>query len=124
MLLLVVALADFIVLTVDHIPFTRPYVPGHAKLRARWPLYLFGSQGFAWGLTALELLVWNEPHGAAILLAITAVVVVIFELAVRHAGTQWSASSAEDAYGDPSDIIVLDLGTVVRGQARRPRLRS
>jgi hypothetical protein len=108
-LFLVIALADFVVLTVDHIPFTRPYVPGHARLRTRWPLYLFGAQGFAWGLTALELFAWNEPHGTALLLSLTACVVASFELAVKAHAIDADARRDGELEDDPSSITVLDL---------------
>ena len=50
-LLLVVALVDtIVVLTIDFLPFTRPYRPGHAKLKTRWPLYLAGGLVFSYGL--------------------------------------------------------------------------
>jgi len=68
-LLLVLSLADFVVLTIDHVPFTRPYRPGHAKLKTRWPLYALGAYGFSSGLAALELAAWDQRAGSAVLLA-------------------------------------------------------
>ena len=58
-LLMVAALADFIVLTVDHLPFTRPYRPGHAKLKTRWPLCILvrsaGTDSQTWLLAGTIL---------------------------------------------------------------------
>jgi hypothetical protein len=107
--LLLVAFADFIVLTVNHIPFTRPYLPGHAKLKARWPLYVFGAYGFTSGLTALELYAENEPHGTVMLLSLTALVVAVFELAVAVHSIKPGALDDGDLEDEPSNITVLDL---------------
>ena len=107
--LLLVAFADFIVLTVDHIPFTRPYLPGHAKLKARWPLYVFGAYGFTSGLTALELYAGDEPHGTVMLLSLTALVVAVFELAVTGHSLKPGALDDGDFDDEPSNITVLDL---------------
>jgi hypothetical protein len=109
LVLVLVALADFIVLTVDHIPFTRPYVPGHAKLRARWPLYLFGAYGFAWGLTALELYAWNGTQGTVMLLSLTALVVGVFELAITGHAIKAGALNDDDFEDEPSNLTLLDL---------------
>ena len=41
-------LAEVIALTVDFIPFTRAYQPGHAKLKTLWWLYILGIYVFAY----------------------------------------------------------------------------
>src|SRR5439155_25313476 len=38
---------ETIALTIDFVPFTRPYQPGYARLKTRWPLYLIGMFVFA-----------------------------------------------------------------------------
>lgn len=114
-LLLVAAFADFIALTVNHIPFARTYEPGHAKLKSRWPLYLFGSIGFGRGLANLELYASNEPHGLAILLTLAAAAVVVFELALRTTGRAAAGHTVHDEpEEDQSAVTVLDLGSFSR----------
>lgn len=108
-LLLVVALADFIVLTIDDIPYTRPYKPGHAKLKTRWPLYLFGAYGFGNGLASLELLFLDQPAAFVGVLVCAAMVVAVFEWAVRRAGRHWLTPLDEDSEERFSSVISLDL---------------
>ena len=116
-LLLVVALADFVVLTIGDIPFTHPYHPGHAKLKTRWPLYLFGAYGFGDGLASLELLFLNERQAFVGVLGGAVMVVAIFEWAVRRAGRDWPKPSGEDEEDAFSSVTVLHLATGVPRQA-------
>jgi hypothetical protein len=115
-LLLVVALADFVVLTISDIPFTRPYQPGHAKLKTRWPLYVFGAYGFGNGLAGLELLFLSEPHALAGVLVGAAMVVALLEWAIRRAGRDWE-QSGDDGEEASSSVTLLHLATVVPRQA-------
>ena len=43
---MVVTLVELAVLSLDRVPFTRPYAAGDGLLRTRWPLYLFGMFAF------------------------------------------------------------------------------
>jgi hypothetical protein len=115
-LLLVVAFADFVVLTIGDIPFTRPYQPGHAKLKTRWPLYVLGAYGFGNGLASLELLYLNEPPAFVGVLLVAAMVVAIFEWAVRRAGRAWSEQSGDDDGGAPSSVTLLHLAPAIPRQ--------
>jgi hypothetical protein len=63
--LLAIGLADFVVLTIDFVPFTRAYRPGHAKLKQRWPVYLLSSLVVATVLPQAPL--WSAAIGLAIL---------------------------------------------------------
>lgn len=105
----VVALADFIVLTIDGIPFTRPYRPGHARLKTRWPLYLIGSYAFGEGGARLELQAMTDLQGSLLLLAGAAAIVAVFEWAVRHAGRRWSMQADDEVDGDAVTVTTLDL---------------
>ncbi len=120
--LLLAGLADFIALTVDHLPFTRAYRPGHAKLKTRWPLYMFGAFGFSYGLASLELLAWNDFQASVILLVCAAAVVAVFEWAVRRAGRAWHMDVGDDVDEGPFSATVLDLGNAFRME-ERPVLR-
>ncbi len=48
-------LVEALALTVRHVPFTRPYPPGHARIKTRWPLYLIGMYAVAYLPVRLEL---------------------------------------------------------------------
>ena len=92
----VVTLANLIVLTIDFVPFTRPYEPGHAKLKTRWPLYVLGSYAVSYGALNIPLVY--------VVLAALAV-----ELAVRRTPHRWSAAPRDDDVNSVSAVTVLDL---------------
>jgi hypothetical protein len=48
-------LVQVVALRMAEMPFTRPYRPGHARLKTRWPLYLLGLYIFAYWPARLEL---------------------------------------------------------------------
>ena len=52
---MVVTLVELAVLSLDRVPFTRPYGAGDGLLRKRWPLYLFGMFAFAYWPVRIEL---------------------------------------------------------------------
>src|SRR5262249_9073452 len=52
-----IVLGETIALTVDFVPFTRPYEPGHARLRTRWPIYFIGL--FAFAVWPARAAMWN-----------------------------------------------------------------
>jgi hypothetical protein len=52
---IVVTLVELSVLSLDRVPFTRPYAAGDGLLRKRWPLYLFGMFAFAYWPVRIEL---------------------------------------------------------------------
>jgi len=114
-MLLIFALADVLVLTIDFIPFTRPYRPGHAKLKSRWPLYLFGAYGFSYGLVHIELMALGSDYAFGALLGATAVAIAVLELGGRKAAMKWSVDPDEGLADDSGGITVLDIGAVVRG---------
>ena len=84
-----------VVLTIDFVPFTRPYEPGHAKLKTRWPLYAIAS-----ALTAYAL-----PHLPLWALVSTAVVLYV---AGDYRSRRWTTEPSDDLFDD-STITVLDL---------------
>jgi len=92
----VVALANLLVLTIDFVPFTRAYEPGHAKLKTRWPLYAFGSYAFSYG--ALQIPVLYVVLGALAL-----------ELIGMRTPNRWSAAPREEDINSLSAVTVLDL---------------
>ncbi|HZR22057.1 MAG TPA: hypothetical protein VFA59_00625 [Vicinamibacterales bacterium] len=100
----IAALADILVLTIDFLPFTRAYEPGHARLKSRWPLYLLGAVAFAFG--TLRLPVWFA----------TAVLVAL-ELSIAYATRGWSLQPDEDAVSDAFSVTTLDLTRAFGGAA-------
>ena len=112
-LLLVAALVELVALTLDALPFARPYRPGHAKLKTRWPLYLLGMYAFAVWPVRMELLSFGgaEPR----LLAYVLAAIVALHLAGLAAGARWSVDPREEAADDLGDVSVLDIGGVVHG---------
>ena len=95
-------------LTVTFQPYTRSYLPGHAKLKSRWPLYLLGGYWFSDGTVWLE-----RSASSASPLVLTLVVVaslVLLEAAVRSRGRSWNVQSAEEIERELSTVTTLDLG--------------
>lgn len=95
--LLVVVLADLVVLTINFLPFSRPYRPGHAKLRIRWPLYAFGAYAFGYGALRVPV-------------ALVAVVAAALEpLVGRVAERRWRLVPRADEIADDATTTTLDL---------------
>jgi hypothetical protein len=109
-LLLTIALADLLVVSIGQMPFTFPYAPGHAKLRTRWPLYFLGAIVFGDRLAALERRLWSNLDGYAILLAIIAAAIVALEWGLRQRGRRWRIEPGPDEDEDESEVTVLGLG--------------
>jgi hypothetical protein len=109
-LLLVAALAEVLTLTVNFIPFTCPYRPGHARLRTRWPLYAIGAYGFSNGLPQLELWTWSQPHAFPVFALCVAGVIAGCEVAGRRRATKWSVEAADELEDNGGAMVVLDLG--------------
>ncbi|OLB62483.1 MAG: hypothetical protein AUI11_05365 [Acidobacteria bacterium 13_2_20CM_2_66_4] len=104
--LVVVALANLLVLTIDFVPFTRAYEPGHAKLKTRWPLYAFGSYAFSYG--ALKIPILYVVLG-----------VLALELIGRRTPSRWSAAPREEDFDSLSAVTVLDLTSGARAALTR-----
>jgi hypothetical protein len=110
-LLIMIALVEFVALTIDHIPYTRPYPPGHAKLKSRWPLYLFGMLAVAYWPVQRELRAIGG--GELELLGWTLAVCIALHLVGRRAGARWSVESRADRADDVySPVAVLDISAV------------
>jgi hypothetical protein len=96
-LLLVTALAELLMMTIDFIPFTRPYVHGHAKLKTRWPIYLGGAYVFSYGLPRLS---WWWPIAA----------IALLEVVSRRSGRGWTPQpSDEDGADGFTSVTALNL---------------
>src|SRR5207249_179148 len=99
-LLFLLVLSDVFVLTLRSVPFTRPYRPGHAKLKTRWPLYLLGSSAFGNLLATIQAPLAHDWRLFVIILALTAAVLVALEWTIRRTGQHWSFGSDDDVEED------------------------
>jgi hypothetical protein len=110
-LIVLVALVDVIALTIDHVPFTRPYSPGHARLKTRWPLYVIGMLLAAYWSVRLELRAMGGAEPT--LLGWTLAVALAAHLAGWRRARTWSVEPREeDLLDEGSGIAVLDIGAV------------
>jgi hypothetical protein len=108
---MVVLLAEVVALTIDYVPFTQPYQPGHAKLKSRWPLYVLGMYATAYWPVRAELRSLDDPGSLLTLLAVVAIAIVAIELVGRRRAREWSVLTLEETMGDESPLTVLDLGS-------------
>jgi hypothetical protein len=99
---------DLVLLTLRHIPFTRPYPPGHAKLKATWPLYLFGMFAAAYWPVRAELRALGG--GELMLLGSAAGVCVAAYFAGLASASRWSVEARDDGSESRDDVATLAIG--------------
>ena len=111
---MVATLIELVVLSLDRVPFTRPYAAGDGLLRKRWPLYLFGMFVFAYWPVRIELqlLGGGEPW----LVGGTAGAASVCHLVGRQRARRWSVT-LDEPVSDGAMLAVLDIGAVVRAVA-------
>jgi ABC-type transport system involved in multi-copper enzyme maturation permease subunit len=109
----VLLLAETIALTVTFVPFTRPYEPGHARVKTRWPLYLLGLFAFAIWPARAAMFAAGRPADIAEIAAWLSACAVVLEIAGRFRARTWTIDPAEE-FQDESTITVLDIGIVLR----------
>jgi hypothetical protein len=105
-----VLFVELIALTIDYIPFTRAYPPGHARLKLLWPVYLFGIFAVAVLPTRYELRHIGDPAALLPMLAWIAGFIVVLEAVGRRRALKWSVSSDEEVPVGLSSVIVLSIG--------------
>lgn len=117
-------LVELIALTVPFVPFARPYEPGHAKLKTRWPLYAFGVYLFAYVLARVEQAYLSDTRSFMELLSGLAATAVALDIAgaLRSRRLAVDAGVAVDA--DVGRIAVLDIGLLAPVPTKRPHERS
>ena len=106
-------LVELVALTVPFMPFTRPYEPGHAKLKTRWPLYLLGVYLFAYVLARIEKACWSDSTSFAILLLCLAAATLTLDIVGEMQARRRSMEPPQELGNDEGRIAVLDIGTVV-----------
>jgi hypothetical protein len=100
---------QLLALTVRHTPFIRPYHPGHAKLKTRWPLYLVGMYLVAYWPVRLELHLVDDSASLLIMGVCITVAVAVVDVVGRHTAHRHPDESYEDSDVDFSNATVLDI---------------
>jgi hypothetical protein len=108
-----VLMAETIALTIDFVPFTRPYVPGHARLKTRWPLYLFGLFVFAVWPARFAMRAAGDEPGILQIAGWVLAAAAVLELVGRWQASQWRIDPGEELEEEGSGISVLDIGMAV-----------
>jgi hypothetical protein len=109
---MVAALIELAVMTIDRVPFTRPYAAGDAKLRRRWPLYFFGMCLFAYWPVQIELRFLGGRE-SWLVVAVAGIALACYLLG-RQRARGWSAEPPDELTFDRPDFTVLDIGAIVR----------
>ena len=110
-------LAETVAMTIDFVPFTRPYVPGHARLKTRWPVYLIGLYLFAiWPARAALDAVGNPGETLQVAAWLCAAAAAL-EIGGRWRARAWRMDPMEE-FQEESAIAVLDIGMTVQGAER------
>jgi len=110
--------AEGVAATIDFVPFTRAYRPGHARLKTRWPLYLLllAVIGFAPAVAARRAL--GDGAAAAALAAKIAAVAVVVHCVGRVRASRWSVDEIDERLDGSDRIAVLDIGFTLQGASR------
>ena len=111
-------LVEVLALTFRHIPFTRPYPPGHARLKTRWPLYLLGMYAAANLPVRLELYLLHGGGSLLLMCVCITVAVTLLDVIGRHAARRLT-EPPEDPEADLSSTTVLDISGALRSHAGR-----
>jgi len=104
---------EVIALTIDYIPFTRAYPPGHAKLKLLWPLYLFGMFAVALWPTRYELSILGDPESLVRMAGWIGAAIVVLEVIGRWRALKWTVTSDEEVPDGLSSVTVLSIGRVL-----------
>jgi hypothetical protein len=104
--------AEVMCLLTDSVPFTRPYPPGRAKLKTRWPLYLLGMYATAYWPVQLELHQLRSVSGSLKLAAAGIVVIAALEIIGRRTALRWQIQPDAELSDDPESLTMLNLGQI------------
>ena len=112
--IIVIVLIELVALTVDFVPFTRPYPPGHANLKSLWWVYSSACSHVPTGRrtgTPVSIRTNTSLFGITAWLALA---IIALEVIGRRRSTHKSMPEHEDEMNDSLSLTVLDLGTVRR----------
>ena len=104
---------ETISLTIDFVPFTRAYPPGHAKLKSLWPVYLLGMFAVALWPTRYEMRILGDPAALLRMVGWIAAAIVVLELVGRRRALKWEVKPADDVPDGLSSVTVLSIGRFV-----------
>jgi hypothetical protein len=113
-----VVVAEMVAVTIDFIPFTRAYRPGHARLKTRWPLYLVLLWALAFAPAAAARPRLGDGVAIAGLTAAPLAVALILECVGRRRASRWSIDESDDRIDGSTSVSVLDIGFVLPGASR------
>jgi hypothetical protein len=109
--MMAILLVEVVALTMRHVPFTRPWQPGHANLKTRWWIYGVGLSAFAYWPARWELQTLNDPAAPFEAMALIATAIMALEAVGRRKMGDWSIDAQEAAVADDlSSVTVLGLG--------------
>lgn len=98
--------------TVHFIPFTREYVPGHARLKTRWPLYAMGLYVFAYWPAQISMRIVDDPNAVPAVVSAAALgMILVGALGRWH--RPWSLDPCEEQPEDSTAPAALNLASVV-----------
>jgi len=93
-------------------------LPGHARLKTRWPLYvvLLWALAFAPASAARHRL--DDPAWIVGLAAALLLVALVLDCVGRTRAPRWSIDRSEERSDDSTSTSVLDIGFVLPGATR------
>jgi hypothetical protein len=112
--LILVFFAELIALTIDYIPYTRAYPPGHAKLKSLWPVYLLGIFAIAVWPTRYELRHLADPAALREMATWIGAAIVSLEVVGWRRALRWTVSTDEEVPDGLSSVVVLSIGNPQR----------
>jgi hypothetical protein len=105
-----ILLVELVACTVPFTPYSRPYQPGHAQLKTRWPLYAMASYVFAYRLPAVERACWTQPARFAALVFGLAILTIAIDLTARRRSASAVVQPIDEIAFDDTEITLLGIG--------------
>jgi hypothetical protein len=98
--------------TINSVPFTRAYPPGHTKLKTRWPLYFGGMYAVAYWPVRWELQARHDPNAMLQLALAGVAAIALLEVVGRRAAVGWQFQPEAEFGDDPESLTTLNLAQV------------
>jgi hypothetical protein len=119
--IITVICVEAVALTVDFLPFTQPYRPGHARLRTRWWSYILGVYAFAIWPVRLALSA-DRSRTAAVAMAMsgTLLIVILEWIGQRRSRMEFDPEGETDPEGDGGATVLALTGVPVYRSAAGP----
>ncbi|MDE3154751.1 MAG: hypothetical protein KGN76_06590 [Acidobacteriota bacterium] len=107
--LLIVLLVAVLTQTFPHVPFTRPYEPGHAKLKTRWWIYLLGMFAFAYAPAKVEVMLAGDTLSLTQLVGVLAAAVLTVGYVAGRSSHRRAIEWSEEESEEVPEMAVLNL---------------